>query len=1064
MASKNTARRSSQPFADPLHIAKRKRLIAEEFARDGAHSAIKKTISWGDIGRNGADSPRKQARTSLSQSITPGLSDMSTPTPINRLRSSLKSSSSQKTALVSSRPSTQSARQSIGQPVPGFTFRAPSHDPTPRSQSQPEVINLISEETPQSDRSRKSLDNGDQVAGSSGPSSGMKQGTNSQRIVDPPAPMSPTSDVGTQHQEQHTFDEGRASPNHVSSLRPNTDVAASQKRPVDHSGPQSTAKHPSVRPTSPSRRKRRTSEMGIQTVPDREVDWLGDLDQDDSRSAIEISRVWAERRSGTKGGEGEPHDWQPEPEPDEPLTGNFLDEFEGRSTNNGEGAPESLDGNGHQKDTDEVLDGREQSSERDVASQAVDQEDVSGHAPHSSRASSLPAHSALVGQSGKSSTGAVSYPHSASSPLRFPSSPPHENISNHPQSSIRPYSFNLQERKLVGTSGRPGNDKNDTQVDTQPRPFASSQPNPFVTEPRARSRLYTPQPSPARGRTLNELRAAPTLGRSTLGNIQSTIEPAKSADHPSSRVESDAPSEEPNSKSKSLRAAPTLGRSTDWGHVRPSRPVATDSNERNEPDLGHQPTDYDAEYGSVPEAPSDFPSRPPSSPAHHAWEIEPVHASTPHRLVTQMSTMAQALTQEAKSAKANSLAESAQPSTLAALEKRRRTSVAPLAEYKKIRREYDTVESNAVPNLRAHRDTYDESGRRSWVPKRPTMKRALDAPTPGANRGLRSKHPTTVAKELESAEQVHGQAPPESATESRAETFHPASFGETMQEHQLELDEHPGQVIGRETADNVPRPSTEIAETPQSNRIRDPYDLATSELQFHQFTSEQPDRITSPEHTDSAYVLPPNQPDASAMREDGSLAVNANREDEPASAPVVEPAVTSSQVKSSRRTRSDDRPIKKLSPRPKRPSSGLHITPARQPVSSWSTPRTRLSMGGRSGISVLQASKSDQDILVQAGLRPVLKRLSQAHGFTVDVVAEVYQEMGSLKDTEDTLEKMKHSAERMRVSISRRRSTLEVSHREERDLPERDSSEVSADYLNWDTSRMSSRILFGEGL
>ncbi|CAE6518129.1 unnamed protein product [Rhizoctonia solani] len=1057
MASKNTARRSSQPFADPLHIAKRKRLIAEEFARDGTHSAIRKTISWGDIGRNGADSPRKQARTSLSQSITPGLSDMSTPTPINRPRSAMKPPSSQRTVLASSRPNTQPVRRPIGQPVPGITLRAPSHDPTPpRPQSRPEVINLISDETPQSDKSHKPLDNRDQVARSSGASSGVRQDTNSQRIVDPPVPTSPTSDVGTQHQEQHTFDEGRASPSHVSSLRPNTDVAASQKRPVDHSGAQATAKHP----TSPPRRKHRTSEMGTQTLPDREVDWLGDLDGDDSRSAVEISRVWAERRSGTKGGEGEPHDGQPEPEPDEPLTGNFLDEFEGRSTNNGEGAPESLNGNGHQEDMDEVLDGREQSSERDVASQAVDQEETPAHAALSSRASSLPAHPAPLG---KSSTGGISYLHSASSPLRFPSSPPHDNISNHPHSSIRPYPFNLQERKLTGTSGRPGTDKNATQADTQPRHFASSQPNPFVTEPRARSRLYTPQPSPARNRTLNELRAAPTLGRSTLGNSQPVTEPTKGADHPSSRVESDAPSEGPDSKFKSLRAAPTLGRSTDWSHVRPSRPVATHSNERNEHDLGHQPTDYDAEYGSVPEAPSDFPSRPPSSPTHHTWEMEPVHASTPHRLVTQMPTMAQTLTQEAKSAKANSRAESAQPSTLAALEKRRRTSVAPLAESKKIRREYDTAESSAVPNLRAHRETYDESGQRSWVPKRPHMKRALDAPAPGPNRAPKSKYPTTVAEEPESAEQVSGQAPPESATESRAETFHPVSYGESMQEHQVELDEHPGQLIGHQTADKVPRPSTEIAETPQSTRIRDPYDLATSELQFNRFTSEQPERPASPKPTDYAYVLPPNQLDANAMQEDEPVVANANREDEPASAPVVEPAAPSSQIKSSRRTRSDERPIK-LSPRPKRPSSGLHITPARQPVSSWSTPRTRLSVGGRSGISILQASKSDQDILVQAGLRPVLKRLSQAHGFTVDVVAEVYQEMGSLKDTEDTLEKMKHSAERMRVSISRRRSTLEVSHREEPDVPERASSEVSADYLNWDTSRMSSRILFGEGL
>jgi alanyl-tRNA synthetase len=121
-------------------------------------------------------------------------------------------------------------------------------------------------------------------------------------------------------------------------------------------------------------------------------------------------------------------------------------------------------------------------------------------------------------------------------------------------------------------------------------------------------------------------------------------------------------------------------------------------------------------------------------------------------------------------------------------------------------------------------------------------------------------------------------------------------------------------------------------------------------------------------------------------------------------------------------------------------------------------------MGGRSGISLIEVSKSDQDILVQAGLRPILKRLSQTHGFTVDVVAEVYQETGSLKDTEDTLERMKHSAEKTRVSISRRRSTLGILSGEQREPVGRGSPEASQtnnDYLNWDTSRMGSRILFG---
>ncbi|CAE6473276.1 unnamed protein product [Rhizoctonia solani] len=914
MASKNaSARRSSRPSADPLHIAKRKRLIAEEFARDGTHSAIRKTISWGDIGRNGTDSPNKRTHTSLSQSITPGLSDMSTPTPINRPRPSLKPSSSQRTTLVSPRhrPSTQAGRESTGRPAsilrqsqPGFTFRALSHDPAPqRPQSQPEVINLISDETPQSN---KPLDNGNQVTGASGHSSSLRQATNPQQTIDRPAPTSPTSDVGTQHREQ---DDGRASPSHVSSPRPNTDVVASQKRPIDHSGPQATAKHPPVRPTSPSQRKRRTSEMGIQTIPDKEIDWLGDLDLDDSISAVEISRVWAERRSGPKGVEDEPRDWQPGPEPDEPLSGNFLDEFEGRSTNNKEGAPESLDGNGHLEETTEVLEDRDQSGEQDVAGQTIDQEDIPSHAPASSRASSPPVDSAPLGQSSKPSTDVFGYPPRASTPLRFPSSPPHESISKGPRSSVRPYPFNLQERKSTNASDRPEKDKNATRADTQPRPFSFSQPNPFVTGPRERSRLYTPQPAPLpRNRNLNELQAAPTLGRSTLGGIPPAIEPTKNTDSPGSRARSDTTSEGPDSKLKSLKAAPTLGRSTDWGQVSPSQLVTADSNGRNEPNSGHQLTDYDAEYGPVPEVPSDFPSRPPSSPAHYAWEMEAVHASTPHRLVTQMSTMAQALTQQDKSVKVNSLAESAQASTLAALEKRRRSSVALLAESKKIRREYDTVESNAVPNLRAHKDTYDESGQRSWVPKRPNMKRALEASALGTKRAVESKYPAPVEEEPEPA----GQVPPESAVQSRAETLDPAPYGESMQEHQVELDEQPGQAFGHETGHTVPRLPTEIAETPQSTRIRDPYDLATSEVQSHRFASEQSERVTSLKPIDYAYGPPPNQPDANAMQEDEPPVVNATQEGEPALDPVVEPAAPGSQARSSRQTRPDERPTKKF--------------------------------------------------------------------------------------------------------------------------------------------------------
>ncbi|KAJ1305762.1 hypothetical protein OPQ81_010492 [Rhizoctonia solani] len=1058
MASKNgSAKRGPRPSADPLHIAKRKKLIAEEFIHHGTHSNIRKTISWGDIGGHGADSPSKRARTSLSQSITPGLSDMSTPTPLNRPRSAMKPPSSQKSILVSPRnqPNTHSKRDSIGQPGsilrqsrPEFAFRAPSHEPTSqRPQTQPEVINLISDEIPQSDENPKTVNNGNKAAGASGPSS-SRQATKPQ----PQAPSSPTSDAGTQYPEQATPDDDRpAFPGQVPLPYPNTGTAASQKRPLERSGTRATNSQSPVRPSSPSRRKRRTSEVGIQTIPDKEIDWLGDLDLDDSMSAIEVSRVWAERRSGPKTAGEQPH----EIEPDEPLAGNFLDEFEGQPVNGERELQEASDA-GHLEETD-VAQESHITDEQNIKDQTIDRDGIPGRAPVSSQASSPL-------QFTEPPVNAASYPRPASSPLRFPSSPPYGNVSNEPGSSVQPYRFNIQERKSTSAPDRTQKDTNANQADTQPRPFSSSQPNPFVSGPRARSRLYTPQPAPPpRNMNLGELRAAPTLGRSGLGGTQLAVDSPKGSDRTRSAVAPDTPTKGSDSKAKTLRAAPTLGRSTDWGHVSPARSAATNSNDKNEPTSGHQPTDYGAEYGSVPEAPSTFASRPPSSPAHYAWEMEPVHASTPHRLVTQMSPMARDLTQENKSVKTTSLAESAQPFTLADLDKRRRSSVAPTVESKKIRREYDTVESNSVTNPRAHRDTYDDSGRRTWVPKRPSMKRALDAPTPSVKKVARSKYPAPVAEEPEPAVEARDQVLPESALESRPETFDPVPYGEPVQEHRVEQDEQPGQALG--TEDRVPHPSTEIAETPQSARIRDPFDFTTSELHSNRFASEQAEPAAAPKPIDYAYVVPRNQLDASAIREDGLPMVNTAQKGEPTSTSAVQRHTLDPHVGSSRRTRSDGRSTKKSSSKLRRQSSGLHITPARQPI--WSPPRTRLSIGGRSGISVLEVSKSDQDILVQAGLRPILKRLSQAHGFTVDVVADVYQETGSLKETEDTLEKMKHSAERMRVSISRRRSTLQVIPGEQRGSAEHDSSEASGandDYLNWDTTRMSSRILFGEGL
>ncbi|CAE6437776.1 unnamed protein product [Rhizoctonia solani] len=1032
--------------ADPHHIAKRKRLIAEEFARDGTHAGIRKTISWGDIGKHGTDSPKKRPRTSLSQSITPGLSDMSTPTPVNRLRSSLKSSNSQKTTLVSSqnRPNTQSNKEFTGkpapilqQPQPQFTSQVPSRGPSPQKpQTQPEVINLVSEETPRSNQNAQPLSNGTRKAEASNLPSRIERATESRQNVDAPVPTSPISEVGVQYQEQDIIDTDEPqSPGHVP-LRASSSANATLNLAVDRPDSEAASKHLSSQRDSQPQRKRKTSNMGIQTIPDKDVDWLGDIGADDSMSAVEISRVWAEQRSGPKSSDEPDRYREPLSEPEEPLTGNFLDEVEDLLEDKGR-MPQDLSNT-------EPLEATEDPNELNRQDQGQEfEEDIRVHAPLSRSPS--PVRSLPSGQIVKPS---AIIP--ASSPLHFPSSPPRETTNDDPQSSIRPYPFNLQGDRLAGTTDRLNTDTNAPQVDTQRHPLSLSQPNPFITGARARSRLYTPQPvPPARHRDSNQLRAAPTLGRSMLEATEPSTTSTNNSTH-----KPEITSKDLDSKVKILKAAPTLGRSTDWGHASPSRPVPADSNEKDGPSTGQQPTDYDAEYSSIPEAPSSFPLRAPSSPAHD-WEVEPLHASTPHRLVTQMSPIAHDLIRDNALAKTAPPAENIPPTTLADFEKRRRSSIAPLTGSKKIRREYDTVESNAVPQLRAHRDAYDESGRRSWVPKRPAMKRALDVPPSSTKKSVGSSYPPPVEEGPEPAEERRGQVLSESALESRAETLEPVSYGKTMQEHQVEFGEQPWKTHLHETEDRAPHPPTEISETPQSTRVRDPYDLATSELRFE---SEQPRPVAPPKPTDFAY----DQPTSSTTREYHSVNIS---QAEPLPPPMVGRVGPESQSASPQRIRLDRRSTKKAPSRPKRPSSGLQITPARQPV--WTPPRTRLSMGGRSGISVIEVSKSDQDILVQAGLRPILKRLSQTHGFTVEVVAGVYQEAGSLKDTEDTLERMKHSAEKTRVNISRRRSTLGILSGEQREIAERDSSEVSEtnnDYLNWDTSRMSSRILFGEGL
>ncbi|KAG9075768.1 hypothetical protein FS749_012524, partial [Ceratobasidium sp. UAMH 11750] len=141
--------------------------------------------------------------------------------------------------------------------------------------------------------------------------------------------------------------------------------------------------------------------------------------------------------------------------------------------------------------------------------------------------------------------------------------------------------------------------------------------------------------------------------------------------------------------------------------------------------------------------------------------------------------------------------------------------------------------------------------------------------------------------------------------------------------------------------------------------------------------------------------------------------------------------------------------------------SGLQFTPAPRPG------RTRLSLGGRSGPAVEQVSERDAQILQKAGLKPTLKRLSHAHGFTTEVVADVYQEHGDLKETEEALREMKRSAKRTRTKIARRMSfgdsIMDVSRGTEQEPGSAEEEEAEGDvFSGFDTTRTRRDILFGD--
>ncbi|KAG8775228.1 hypothetical protein FRC12_001604 [Ceratobasidium sp. 428] len=490
---------------------------------------------------------------------------------------------------------------------------------------------------------------------------------------------------------------------------------------------------------------------------------------------------------------------------------------------------------------------------------------------------------------------------------------------------------------------------------------------------------------------------------------------------------------------------------TDYPSVKSqSRSVEPESN-------GAEPKspDYDAEYGSVPDVPSAVsqsePQEPPhiiisSSPTNNGtWTLQRNRSSTPQFQSTLPRSGPPVLhvdsppVRNKHRARRPGLATSTpRPVSLVSLGKRRRSSLAPSQSQetprpvsKKIRREYDTVESGAFPkNTRAHEDTYDQWGRKRWVPDRPLMHRAPEVEeAKKIARPIERRVVISPESESEAANPDEGEAPPEdtAAADGSAQQGDGIIGQETAPENQEQESGEPRENFS----------STEVPETPQlgpfaqfSESILEPIDKPSPPI-------AGPSRIA-----DKAPVFVAEAPTPAVARSSPPASAPRSREQSRAS-----PFVSFS----SRRPRS--RGSKRNSE-----LSGLQFTPGSGPD------RTRLSLGHRSGPAVEQVSERDAQILQKAGLKPTLKRLSQAHGFTTEIVADVYQEHGDLKETEEALREMKRSAERTRVKIARRvsmrDSTMGVFHGRQQEGESDD--EVEADTFSaFDATRTRREILFG---
>ncbi|CCO33830.1 hypothetical protein BN14_07916 [Rhizoctonia solani AG-1 IB] len=284
----------------------------------------------------------------------------------------------------------------------------------------------------------------------------------------PAATGSSISEAGVQYQEQDVVNDDRLqSPDRVASPASTTPNLPSNL-PGNGWDSETTGKHLSSRRDTQPQRNRITSNTGIQTIPDKDVDWLGDLGAEDSMSAIDISRIWAEQRSGPKPSQEPDRSREPGSEPDEPLTGNFLDEAEDPSVDRDEVSKDLSTVEPAEAIANLNEFGREEEQGRDF------DPDISGRAP------ALPF--SPVGSFSPSQVAEPSITNPVSSPPRFSSPPPREAISDDPHSSVKPYPFNLQTHKLASTSVHPNTDASVSQVDAQHRPISLSQPNPATPE------------------------------------------------------------------------------------------------------------------------------------------------------------------------------------------------------------------------------------------------------------------------------------------------------------------------------------------------------------------------------------------------------------------------------------------------------------------------------------------------------------------------------------------------------------------------------------------------------